>query len=403
MADKPLDPNPIDLHTRVKLAANAATPADVLAFLVRDQDVPVRAALALNPSLPPAANMRLAKDADERVRLLLARKVAAALPGLSEVEGEELRERTLLVLATLVRDEAVRIRTAIASAAAELPNIPRDLVLTLARDIEVSVSEPMLRLSPLLSAEDLLALLAAPPHAAAANAIACRANLSEKVADAIAASADSAAIRCLLMNKSAAIRESTLDALIVRSSDEPSWHVPLVQRPRLPDHAARALSEIVTAQLLNELAARTDLSAESIAHIQHRLDQHLGKIELNAPQSNDEALLEAARLMDARGALNEGVLLATLRGGDVRKSRAMLAVAAGVALEAVDRAASLRSAKALVSLVWRAGFSMRTAGPVQSLLGQVPPGSMLTGSEFNYPLSPDEMNWQLDFLGCPNR
>ncbi len=403
MEAKTLDMLPIDLHTRVKLAANAATPSEVLAFLVRDNDVPVRAALALNPSLPSAANMRLAHDGDERVRLLLARKIAAALPGLSEVEGEEIRERTLQVLSALIRDEAVRIRAAIAGVAAELPNIPRRVALHLAADAEVCVSEPMLRLSPLLSAQDLLELLATPPHCETTRAIACRANLPEAVSDAIAATVDSAAIRSLLINRSAAIRESTLDALVARSGDEPTWHAPLVARPRLADHAARALSEIVTGQLLKDLAARTDLGPAVLATIQDRLALQLTKVAPVPSRPEDDALLEAGRKLDASGKLSEDLLLACLRGGELRKASAFLAVAAGVPLEAVDRAASLRNAKALVSLVWKAGFSMRVAAPVQTSLGQVSPRAVLGGVGENYPLTVDEMTWQLDFLGCNSR
>ena len=403
MGTKLLDPLAIDLHTRVKLAANAATPAEVLAFLARDDDVPVRAALALNPSLPAAANMRLAHDGDERGRLLLARKIATALPELSEVEGEEVRERTLLVLTALIHDEAVRIRAAIAAVAAELPNIPRAVALHLASDCDVSVSEPMLRLSPLLSAEDLLSLLSTPPHGQAVRAIACRANLSEAVSDAIAATADIAAIRALLMNRSAAIRESTLDALVARSTDEPSWRAPLVARPRLPDHAARALSEIVSGQLLKDLAARTDLGADVLAAIRSRLTLHLAKVSPDAPNPSDDTLLEVARQLDASGKLTEDLLLSCLRSGDLRKASALLAVAAGVALEVVNRAVSLRSAKALVSLVWKAGFSALAIGRVQSLLGQVARRALLGGTGDHYPLSADEMSWQLDFLGCNAR
>ncbi len=170
----------LDLDVRVKLAANPATPSDILSFLARDDAVTVRAAVALNPSVTAAADRRLAGDGDERVRLLLARKLATALPGLSGPAEAQLRERTLGILSTLVRDEAVRIRAAIAVIVAELPDLPRDLVLALAQDSAASVSEPVLRLSPLLSTDDLLGLLDTPPHEAAASAIACRANLPSR-------------------------------------------------------------------------------------------------------------------------------------------------------------------------------------------------------------------------------
>ena len=124
----------------------------------------VRAAVALNPSVSAASDRHLASDNDERVRLLLARKLATSLPDLSASTEAQLRDRTLGILATLVRDEAVRIRAAIAAIVAELPDLPRDLVLTLAQDSAASVSEPVLRLSPLLATDDLLALLSTPPH-----------------------------------------------------------------------------------------------------------------------------------------------------------------------------------------------------------------------------------------------
>ena len=389
-----------DLGTRVKLAASPATAAEVLAYLARDDAVTVRAAAALNPSLPSAAELRLAGDGDERVRMLLARKVAAALPGLPSSAEANLRDRTMATLSALVRDEAVRIRSLLADVVATLPAIPHSLLLALARDSEASVSEPVLRLSPLLSTADLLALLDAPPHEATATAIACRANLPASVADVIAASADSAAIRALLANGSAAIRETTLDALVARAQDEPGWHMPLVQRPVLPNHTARALSEIVANHVLKVLAARDDLAPDLLVEIRRKLEPHLAPP--GRPVSRDEALMQAARQLEAKGKLTEETLLTALRTGDIRRSSALLAVAAGVALDVVDRAATLRSAKALLSLVWKAGFTMRSGAPVQLLLGQIGPAALLGATkDGGFPLSSEELGWQLEFLGCP--
>ena len=81
----------------------------------------------------------------------------------------------------------------------------------------------------------------------------------------------------------------------------------------------------------------------------------------------------------------------------------MLAVAAQVPLAEVDRAATLRSPKALVSLVWKAGFSMRVAGPVQSLLGRLGPAGILTETAGGFPLGIEEMSWQLELLSRNGR
>jgi uncharacterized protein (DUF2336 family) len=360
--------------------------------------VTVRASVALNAAAPPGADHRLAADADERVRLLLAQKVLTALPDMPQADQERLGEQTVETLFLLVQDEAVRIRIMVAEMMASLPGMPRGLILALAHDTAIPVSEPVLRLSPLLTASDLLALLHDPPHGAVHCAIAGRRNLPSVAAAVIAASPDSEAIRVLLANPSAAIRESTLDALIARAGDQPSWHEPLVRRPTLPPRAARALSEILTSQWLQVLTERADLPPA----LQSDLKQLLwARMAGELPQDStigDDAMMQAALRMESLGTLDEASLLDAVQAGDVRRVTAMLAVAAGVTLDIVDRAAATRSAKALVSLVWRAGFSMQIAVPVQSLLGRVAPTSLLTESTPGFPLGVAEMDWQIDLL-----
>ncbi|MFN6998428.1 MAG: hypothetical protein ACK4ST_00140, partial [Elioraea tepidiphila] len=77
---------------------------------------------------------------------------------------------------------------------------------------------------------------------------------------------------------------------------------------------------------------------------------------------------------------------------------AMLARAADVALSVVERAANLRSAKGLVAICWKAGFSMRAAASVQALLGRLPPNAILTAAPGTWPLTEEEMRWHLGFL-----
>ena len=55
----------------------------MLIDLADDPSVTVRAALALNTAAPAQVNDDLASDRDERVRILLARKLAALVPTLS--------------------------------------------------------------------------------------------------------------------------------------------------------------------------------------------------------------------------------------------------------------------------------------------------------------------------------
>ncbi len=401
-AETPLAPQPPlarDEAARVRLAANPDTAPGVLQDLAADPLVTVRAAVALNPAAPPKLNLHLAGDGDARVRALLAHKLATLLPQTSSRERAGLREQVLATLSTLVGDEVVRVRAAIADVLKEMPQAPRELILRLAEDAEVSVSAPVIRLSPLLTTQDLLNLLARPPSAGTAVAIAGRSGLDEAVADAIAATANTAAVATLLRNPSAAIRESTLDALAARAAAHEEWHDPLVRHPRLSSRAARVLSDFDATHLLEALAARMDLDRGVVAELQERLSARL-----QAPLAPDhcgsmDAAITAAQHAVREGKVDEALLLAASQRGDTRLCVALLAVAAGTPVAVVERAATLRSAKGLVSLVWAAGFTMRAAAVVQELLGGLPPHALLHATPSgDFPLAAEEMRWQLDLL-----
>ncbi len=389
---------------RVRIGASAFTSEDVLLTLATDPDVTVRATVAMNPAAPHGVDQALARDPDERVRTLLARKVASELPGLNGEEQVRLRDQALATLATLVEDEAVRVRAALADVMKDMHEAPRALILQLARDSAVPVSEPVIHLSPLLDAGDLLALLASPPHERTAIAIARRADLPEAVSDAVAATADTEAVRVLLSNPSSQIRESTLDALVAQAEQHVEWHAPLVHRPRLPAQTMVALSKFVTAYLIEALRRRGDLDPRLVEELDRRIAARLA-----APRSAGGGAV-AGFLMPNRDSASlspshdEAAVIAATRLGDARRAAFLLAAAANVPLGLIDRAGALRSAKGIVSLVWKAGFTMRVAGPLQAVLAQLSPDAMLLpGADGQFPLSVEEMRWYCDFLARPGR
>ncbi len=117
-----------------------------------------------------------------------------------------------------------------------------------------------------------------------------------------------------------------------------------------------------------------------------------------------EEAVAKARSLASQGILDEAKLLDAAGRGEMRYAASLLAVAAGLPVSVVDRAASLRSAKGMVSLVWKAGFTMRAALAVQTLLARLAPNDVLhPGPADNFPLAIEEMRWQLDFLARMGR
>ncbi len=386
-----------DEANRVRLASRATEP-EVLTFLARDPSITVRAAVAMNKASPISADRLLSVDQDERVRALLAGRIATLLPGLAAAEQAELRDHALATLTVMVEDEAERVRAVIAETVAGMPEAPREMILRLARDTAVNVLDPVIRLSPLLTTADLLALIDCAPGPATVQAVACRPHLPEAVSDAVAATADVAAIRLLLGNASAAIREATLDGLIARAAQQEEWHAPLVRRPRLSESAMRALAAIVRTELIGVLARRADLPAALAAELGRRLAESPSRKPAAEPAGTGSYVAEAEALA-AHGALDERALLDAVRLGNPELVAARLAVAARVPLEVLERAVALKSGKGLVSLLWKAGFSMRASGPVQALLtGCAPDATLSPGPAGSFPLAIGEMRWQVDFL-----
>ncbi len=382
----------LDEAARVRLGARPMIEPEVSRGLAMDPSVTVRVSLALNPAAPLEADVLLARDPDERVRVLIARKLGALAPALSEQARSKLGAETLETLIALAEDAAVRVRAAIADAVKDMPEAPRALILRLARDDAAPVCEPVIRFSPLLTTDDLVALVAAAPSVATRLAVARRANIDTTVSDALVANGADDVILALLSNGSAQIREATLDALAEQSATRPDWQEPLIQRPVLSDRAVSALSRIVADHLLEVLARRGDLPADTAAGLRALVSERLAAAPVAAPPA------------PSVGEATEDGILEAAGQGDAAKAAALLAAAAGVPLAVVRRAATLRNAKGLVSLAWRAGFTMRAGYAVQLLLARLSPGVALKAGPGNtFPLSVQEMRWQLDFLSGNGR
>ena len=160
------------------------------------------------------------------------------------------RQLTLEVLDVLARDQLPRVRQIVAEEFKDCENVPLELVNLLARDDELIVCAPILEFSPLLTDDDLIEIIESSPVQGALGAISRRDGVHAPVVDAIVATADEAAVAALLSNRSAQIREETLDDIIDQAPTRPSWHEPLVERPNLLHRAVKRIAQFVTASLL---------------------------------------------------------------------------------------------------------------------------------------------------------
>ena len=124
------------------------------------------------------------------------------------------------------------VRLVLAETVKLASDLPRDILLALARD-QATVAAPVLEQSRLLGEDDLLSIVErySPAHR---FAIAGRRSLSDAVAAALCRAGESAVILRLLANEGAAISEQTLHALLDRFPGEPSLVEAIARRKLLP-------------------------------------------------------------------------------------------------------------------------------------------------------------------------
>ena len=264
---------------------------------------------------------------------------------LFESEGELKPEvRTLIddILVGLIGQVELQVREKVAERIGGLAAPPPALTRLLA-GAEISVARPILERSPILTAHDLLAIIAeaTTEHR---HAIAKRAELPASLSTALAAKRETKVIEALLANAGAIIPVELFDDLVALSKSVESIRKPLLLRGDLPKDLAHRMFWWVTAALRQTILQRFTVDSGE-------LDAILGSI-LHELQSKRPAKGDG---FDWRlGDIN--ALLAKLKQGDVKGFTHGLAQTAGITLETAARIVSDASGEPMVVLAKAIGL-----------------------------------------------
>jgi len=388
-----------DLKGRISLAGNSETHQEILYYLAQnDESDEVKRALAKNISTSVQASPILAGARNEEVRLALAERLVRLLPELNHERHSQLYAYAVQALGTLALDEVLKIRKALSSALQDYGDAPPKVVGQLARDIEREVSEPILKFCTALSDDDLLDILKEHPATWTVQAIAGRKKISQKISQAVIDTDDRPAGAILIGNKGADISEGTLAEIIERARDYPEWQTHLAVRANLPPKMAKALAKFADRSVRDLLSARDDFdqkTAEEITEIFSRRIDFVAEGERKGLKP-----LDRARQMLKDGRLNEETLADALGMRDRDFVCAALACLAHTDLATVERIFAMKAARPIVALTWKARLNMRFALRLQQELGHVPvPELVYPRDGTDYPLTREEMLWQLEFLG----
>ncbi|MFZ1992269.1 MAG: DUF2336 domain-containing protein [Alphaproteobacteria bacterium] len=384
--------------------ARVAKAPEILAYLSKDLQGDIRALVAGNTSTPREIDLDLADDVLDEVRVQLARKISRLLPGLSNREQTRIRELTIKVIERLAADSLPRVRQIVAEEIKKSGDVPKAIVLDLAKDAEIVVAAPVLEYSPLLSDDDLLEIIATSEVEGVLASIAKRDPLTDNVSEAVVATLDIPAVTALLANQNAQIRAETLDRIVEHAKNVDEWHKPLVFRPELSIRAIRRIAGFAASSLLEVLSEKHNLDDETRRMLKAKVSERLQKDDRSRAEEPKEQIWNAVSAAMQNGTLDDEYVSNAIKADD--RLRVVLSlVALGRVPEAtVERILKSGSAQIITALAWHCNLQMRTAFELQKSIAKIAPKALLPARNgVDFPLSREQMISQLELMGVEHK
>jgi uncharacterized protein (DUF2336 family) len=276
--------------------------------------------------LTAADVQRLVANPSGDLRAETAAKVAEAF------ETGELSpaERVLAeqIFRVMVQDAEVKVRESLSSHLKSSANLPHDIAVQMAKDVE-QVSLPVLEFSKVLSDADLIDIVRSS-SAEKQTAVAKRAEVSGEVANAlIDHGKSSVVVAALAANKGAALGDAEVNKILDKHGSDVMVTNSLVTRPNLPLRLSERIVTIVSQSMRDYLVERHDLSDEMAADLVLSARERATIMLLPAGAKSTD-VIEFAQQLHSAGRLSPTLVLRALCSGDIAFFEAAMSVLSGV-------------------------------------------------------------------------
>lgn len=237
------------------------------------------------------------------------------------------------IIRAMVKDVAVEVRQALSENLKSSPELPREVAMKLAQDVEV-VALPVLEYSKVLTTEDLVQVInSVAGHSASAkhSAIARREEVPMEVADALVDKAGEEAIATLVANKGADLTPQSLQKVVTKFPESPKVHTGLVHRDKLPITIAEQLVTLVADSLRDHLVASHEMRPEMATDVVMQTRER-AIVTLVARGAEGHDVEKLVTQMFHKQRLTPNLILRALCLGDVTFFEAAMAVMTGIPL-----------------------------------------------------------------------
>ncbi|MBO6503847.1 MAG: DUF2336 domain-containing protein [Kordiimonadaceae bacterium] len=244
-------------------------------------------------TLSSADVAKLLQDPNSDNRAAAAQKVASTFGGENLSDSE--RAIAEDIFRAMLKDAAVRVREALSDSLKDNPAVPHDVAASLAKDVE-SVAMPMITSSDVLTDEDLVDIVKTRSEDVQ-KAVAGRANVSERVADALVDSDNEDVVATLVGNEGANLNEGTFDRVLDKFGDSEKVNAPMAHRSDLPVGVSERLVTMVSEQLREHIMTHHEISPTTAADLllESREKATVSLVEGGSMQTVQELVDELAK------------------------------------------------------------------------------------------------------------
>lgn len=263
--------------------------------------------------LTPMDVERLLHDDSPDSRSSVLEKIAQGYNA-DQLAGRE-RDIAEQVFRLLMKDVALRVRETLADRLKDNVNIPRDIILHLANDVE-SVANPVLIYSKVLSDADLVSIIENSHDAGKLIAITQRDMISPRVSDALVETRYAQVLKSLLANDGASLTDRAFEKIVDDFRNDGAIMEALSKKPRLPITVVERIITQVSAEVANELKGQYNLTDRELAKdTQHAREDFMVRLLENALHEDEiEALVKQ---MSAEGRLTPSIAMTALCRGQL--------------------------------------------------------------------------------------
>ncbi len=156
------------------------------------------------------------------------------------------------IFGTLVKDAEVNVRKTLAEAIKDHPDVPREVILSLANDVH-EVSLPVLEFSEVLTDADLIEIVTSSEDAEKQKSISKRQNVSESVSGALIETNNEDVVGTLLENNSANLSEKSYDKIVKDFGDRENIMEAMIERETLPVSIVENLTNKISETIYKKL------------------------------------------------------------------------------------------------------------------------------------------------------